>query len=145
MAYTYKIRAVDLVNGTFYVQYEGLNPINLLIPHDENGFLVGEALDAAIQQAYPWEIEQREKFAKFTNGAELQALVEPLPPLSAEQVAEEVRFTRNNLLMDCDWTQLADSSLTTEQKAAWSAYRQALRDITAQSGFPSNVTWPVAP
>jgi hypothetical protein len=145
MAYTYKIRQVDLVNGTFHVQYEGLNPINLLIPHDETGFLTGEALDTAIQQAYPWEVEQREKFAKFTNGAEIQALVEPLPPLSTEALAKEIRFTRNSLLIDCDWTQLADSALITEQKTAWSEYRQALRDITTQPGFPSNITWPVAP
>ena len=59
----------------------------------------------------------------------------------AEQAAN-VRSTRNEKLSDCDWTQLADS---TADKAAWATYRQALRDITAQAGFPWTVTWPDAP
>ena len=59
----------------------------------------------------------------------------------AEQ-AKAVRDDRNKRLADCDWTQLADS---TADKAAWATYRQALRDITSQGGFPWNVTWPVQP
>lgn len=56
--------------------------------------------------------------------------------------AASVRAQRNRLLADCDWTQLADS---TADKAAWATYRQALRDITAQAGFPWTVTWPEQP
>lgn len=59
----------------------------------------------------------------------------------AEQ-AKSVRTTRNDKLKDCDWTQLADS---TADKAAWATYRQALRDITQQSGFPWTIDWPDAP
>lgn len=59
----------------------------------------------------------------------------------AEQAAN-VRRTRNDKLKDCDWTQLADS---TADKAAWATHRQALRDITAQAGFPWTIDWPVAP
>ena len=59
----------------------------------------------------------------------------------AEQ-AKAVRQTRTEKLKDSDWTQIADS---TADKAAWATYRQALRDITAQSGFPWTVTWPDAP
>lgn len=59
----------------------------------------------------------------------------------AEQ-AKSVRASRNEKLKDCDWTQLADS---TADKAAWGTYRQALRDITVQAGFPWTVDWPVAP
>ena len=59
----------------------------------------------------------------------------------AEQ-ATNVRNSRTQMLKDCDWTQLADS---TADKMAWATYRQALRDITAQAGFPWEVTWPVAP
>lgn len=58
----------------------------------------------------------------------------------AEQ-AKAVRNDRNTKLAECDWTQLADS---TADKAAWATYRQALRDITTQAGFPWNVTWPSA-
>jgi len=59
----------------------------------------------------------------------------------AEQAAS-VRASRTQMLKDCDWTQIADS---TADKTAWATYRQALRDITAQSGFPWTITWPDAP
>ena len=59
----------------------------------------------------------------------------------AEQ-AKSVRTQRTEKLKDSDWTQIADS---TADKTAWATYRQALRDITAQSGFPWTITWPDAP
>lgn len=59
----------------------------------------------------------------------------------AEQ-ASAVRKSRGDKLADCDWTQVADSPV---DKAVWATYRQALRDITTQSGFPWTVTWPDAP
>ena len=59
----------------------------------------------------------------------------------AEQ-AKSVRITRTQKLADSDWTQIADS---TADKAAWATYRQALRDITAQAGFPWTMTWPNDP
>ena len=59
----------------------------------------------------------------------------------AEQ-ATAVRDDRNKRLADCDWTQVADAPV---DKAAWAAHRQALRDVTAQEGFPWNVQWPQSP
>ena len=59
----------------------------------------------------------------------------------AEQ-ATAVRNSRTEMLKDSDWTQIADS---TADKAAWATYRQALRDITTQAGFPWTIEWPVAP
>ena len=59
----------------------------------------------------------------------------------AEQAAS-VRNSRTEKLKDSDWTQIADS---TADKAVWATYRQALRDITAQSGFPWTITWPTQP
>ena len=56
--------------------------------------------------------------------------------------AKAVRDQRNSKLAACDWTQLSDSPA---DKAAWGTYRQSLRDVTAQAGFPWNVTWPVEP
>lgn len=56
--------------------------------------------------------------------------------------AEQVRFERNAKLAESDWTQVADAPV---DKAAWATYRQALRDITAQVGFPLTITWPVQP
>ena len=59
-----------------------------------------------------------------------------------EQQAKSVREDRNKRLADCDWTQLADSQV---DKSAWATYRQALRDVPTQSGFPWEVTWADAP
>lgn len=50
---------------------------------------------------------------------------------------------RNSLLQSSDWTQLPDVPLETKQ--AWATYRQALRDITTQEGYPFNVIWPTKP
>ena len=55
----------------------------------------------------------------------------------AEQ-AKSVRNSRDQLLKDSDWTQVADAPV---DKQVWATYRQSLRDITAQSGFPWEVTW----
>lgn len=56
--------------------------------------------------------------------------------------AVSVRQERNRSLTDCDWTQLADSPV---DKDAWATYRQALRDVPAQAGFPWNIDWPEKP
>jgi hypothetical protein len=55
---------------------------------------------------------------------------------------EEVRVLRNQLLSECDWTQLAD--IPSETKELWITYRQDLRNITNQSN-PFNINWPTKP
>ena len=55
------------------------------------------------------------------------------------RAAAEVRAERNTRLTATDWTQIADS---TADKPAWAIYRQALRDVPAQAGFPQRVIWP---
>lgn len=74
-----------------------------------------------------------------TTAAEQEAAYKAIK--DAEQ-AKSVRQSRSDRLADCDWTQVADSPV---DKAVWATYRQALRDITTQSGFPWSVTWPDAP
>lgn len=56
--------------------------------------------------------------------------------------AKQVRTERNQKLVASDWTQVIDAPV---DQAAWAAYRQALRDISTQEGFPWSVDWPVAP
>ena len=59
----------------------------------------------------------------------------------AEQ-AKSVRASRDEKLKDCDWTQVADAPV---DKAVWATYRQALRDVTTQTGFPWTIVWPTQP
>ena len=56
--------------------------------------------------------------------------------------ASTVRQERNKLLRNTDWTQVADAPV---DKAAWATYRQALRDVPSQAGFPWTIDWPDAP
>ena len=62
----------------------------------------------------------------------------------AEQ-AKSMRDQRNQKLSDSDWTQLDDTPLSNSDKLAWAEYRQALRDLPKQDGFPWDITWPTQP
>jgi len=74
----------------------------------------------------------------------------PIPEMPAynpderalEQEAEEIRTQRDALLKESDWTQVADAPVS---QTAWADYRQALRDVPQQSGFPQEVVWPNPP
>ena len=68
-----------------------------------------------------------------------------------DRAAEEVRTKRDKLLAECDWVtvkavdQNAQDSLGIQVPQVWLDYRQTLRDVTAQDGFPWAVDWPEAP
>lgn len=62
--------------------------------------------------------------------------------LRVADAARDIRRLRNQRLTDCDWTQLTDAPV---DATAWASYRQALRDVTAQPGFPWAVVWPEQP
>ncbi len=76
------------------------------------------------------------------------AAYEPQPPKTKDQLAEEVRVTRDGLLRALDAlvsNPLRWSSLSDAKKMAYSEYRQSLLDITKQSSFPTQINWPVLP
>ena len=85
---------------------------------------------------------------KYVNGV--------LTPLTADEITElegswadrendrlanKARVERDSLLAETDWMALSDVTMSD----AMTAYRQALRDIPSQAGFPSSVTWPTKP
>lgn len=55
------------------------------------------------------------------------------------------RAERDAILAGCDWTQTSDCPFPDDLKAAWRIYRQTLRDIPEQGGFPWMINWPIAP
>lgn len=67
----------------------------------------------------------------------------PPPEPTDEEVAFLVRMERDKLLRESDWTQNADIPQALKDK--WAPYRQALRDLPAQTGFPKNVVFPALP
>lgn len=54
---------------------------------------------------------------------------------------QEIRQKRNQLLAETDWMALKDTIMTVD----WLQYRQALRDITNQDGYPDDIIWPTKP
>lgn len=58
------------------------------------------------------------------------------------RAAAAIRTERDAKLSESDWTQVADAPV---DKTAWATYRQSLRDVPSQSGFPNEVTWPTEP
>jgi hypothetical protein len=65
-----------------------------------------------------------------------------IPPAPEPPTAGDIRAERNYLLAASDWTQVADTPV---DQAAWATYRQALREVPEQAGFPANVIWPQTP
>ena len=59
-----------------------------------------------------------------------------------EQEKSYIRELRTKLLSETDWTQVPDAPV---DQTAWRTYRQALRDIPSQEGFPTNIVWPIKP
>lgn len=96
-----------------------------------------------ITSEYRWELIAGQSGGKIITADEngFPILVDPPAP-TPEQLANNIRSQRNTLLQQSDWTQIADAPVDTQ---AWATYRQALRDITEQSGFPDNVQWPDTP
>lgn len=88
------------------------------------------------------------KYREVNGQIEQYAEAAPVPSVpepTEEQQEMQVRAQRNSLLTLCDWTQLPDAPLTAEQKQEWAEYRQALRDVPEQAGFPDAVIWPTIP
>ena len=80
---------------------------------------------------------------KIVNGVEVTLSEDEIAAVNAENAEQQnnlVRNQRDSLLQQSDVYALADRITD-----AWTAYRQALRDIPAQSGFPASVTWPTKP
>jgi len=61
--------------------------------------------------------------------------------LIAQQPAKDARKKRDELIAKTDWRASSDVNMSQE----WIDYRQALRDVPQQSGFPENIEWPVEP
>lgn len=67
------------------------------------------------------------------------------PDKTTDIKARELRYERDKLLSQSDWTQIQDNPMSAEKKRSWANYRQLLRDIPSQNGFPETVSWPKQP
>lgn len=102
--------------------------VNVWLPHD-----------SATQKLAPC--------APYVDGSWVYTVeVVPLTPEDIEArnqaQASNVRAERDELLLDSDWTQLSDSPV---DPLPWRTYRQELRNVPQQPGFPWTVVWPTSP
>lgn len=74
-------------------------------------------------------------------GTDFAAYVAPTSDETNAALAADVRADRNARLAASDWMASQDVTMSDD----WRTYRQALRDLPAQAGFPTSVTWPTAP
>ena len=84
------------------------------------------------------ELTQAEIDARLAEEAEFEAKRQ-------DREAANVRAHRDSLLQDTDWVVIKSYERGENIPAEWELYRQSLRDITAQAGFPYEVTWPTKP
>ena len=104
---------------------------------------------AVEETPYPeGQFQTVERSAALVDGAWIEQWA--VTPWTQEQISvatenqwSAIRADRNQRLAGCDWTQLAD--YTSANKADWTLYRKALRDVTKQKGFPVSIIWPTVP
>lgn len=114
-----------------------LEPGVLLLP---SGCILTEAptfnrvTEAARWTGAGWEISDRPAPAALP--------ADPTPEETRAALAHAARARRDALLRGSDWTQLADAPV---DHAAWALYRQQLREIPEQAGFPEAIAWPAEP
>ena len=104
----------------------------------------------AVWDVYPYTVQDQPTVDYMTQTLTQTALAQvngawtqgwDVSNLSVEDAGRNIRNQRDNLLQQTDWMALSDNTMT----PAWASYRQALRDITAQEGFPFSVDWPAKP
>jgi hypothetical protein len=113
------------------VEELGLDPVfespTPIVTRYQTAFKDGVEQDAQGRWLWKWSISEMSDETKAAKDAEQ---------------AKAVRSDRDKRLSDTDWTQVADAPV---DKAVWATYRQALRDVPAQAGFPYDITWPSKP
>lgn len=140
--YSYEVIKVDQAARCMEVVYTSPgNPtmhIGARLPFE------GETLESVIAMYAPianWEQAKKQTVAPKEGVKGTITAPAPVAPTAQEIAIEQ----RNFMLAMSDWSQLPDVPMDEEVRAAWVSYRQALRDITTQPGFPDAITWPVKP
>ena len=141
--YTYKVLNIDTNGRTMEVKYtsptHGEMNVYTRIPYE------GESLEAVIQQYSPvayWK--EKDAVIQTIDIETAYGVIDYSDEPTLGERADQMRAVRNQMLLLCDYTQLPDAPASIN-KEAWAVYRQELRDVTSQAGFPDNIVWPTQP
>lgn len=125
----------------------GIDPVFTTPKPDASGaykFVVRDGVEQDSGSNWVEKWVEQDMFADTTVDGVTTTKAEHEAAYQAQVDADEsasVRRKRDNLLSETDWMGMSDVTMS----AGWTTYRQALRDIPAQSGFPHTVTWPTEP
>jgi hypothetical protein len=127
--------------------------VQLLADNPELGNLatMPPDVDLVTYEVYPYTMDPFPAYSEINQTVELGAFRQEsgswvrgwnVVALPDEDAARNARAVRDAEIATSDWTQVLDAPV---DRAVWAAYRQALRDIPQQVGFPHDIVWPVAP
>lgn len=90
-------------------------------------------------------IKDEEENIVLVEDEELAEYMRREPDRIRERHTRIMKNKRNDLLLKSDWTQFPNSPLSETKKQEWDTYRQALRDLPANTTDPENPIWPTPP
>jgi hypothetical protein len=140
-------RIVDFIPnaGQIIVECVGLDyRITIDLPIVGGRYPEDEALDAYIRGFIPtWVVDRS---IRIKDGIPNEGYFSKLTNKTAEEIAVakevEIRAIRDKQLKDSDWLVLPDTGISPSQLELFKKYRQELRDVPQQPGFPNDVVWP---
>ena len=110
-----------------------ISGVNAAVDNDHEGFLDGQydALEYKVVngQAVAKTDDEKQSYDDTRNA----------------ETFDSLRYRRNALLTQSDWTQANDSPLSASKRAEWATYRQSLRDLPSNTSDPANATFPTEP
>ncbi len=115
---------------------------------EENEFFIGQVFEETYPpEAAVWCNQHGDRYITELekDGDKRRFQIVAVPEPTTEEIAAQVRAKRDALLAETDFLMMPDYPLGEEDSAALKAYRQGLRDVPTQEGFPTEITWPDFP
>jgi len=141
-----------IINGTVSAigDYRSLFPQTSFSENGPTQSFLSENVCLQVSQFKPYDrtTQKLVPVEAYVEGDQVFTVtVEPLTTTDRQErrkiAAAEARKQRDSLMSTTDWTQLDD--YPRNNKPAWRTYRQQLRDVPQQSGFPETIIWPTSP
>lgn len=115
---------------------------------EENEFFIGQVFEETYPpEAAVWCNSHGDRYITELekDGAKRRFQIVAVPEPTTEEIAAQVRAKRDALLAETDFLMMPDYPLGEEDATALKTYRQGLRDVPTQEGFPTEITWPDFP
>jgi hypothetical protein len=118
-------------------------------PSSDYKIVVRDGVEQNDQGEWVWAWTENDMFQEYTdnegNLVTVQVQIDASLAKRNDELSETIRVERNTLLAETDWISLKALESGQAPSAEMVAYRQALRDVPSQAGFPGEITWPTKP